>query len=127
MRKSRLRRNMVGFHCHGEIREPKRVIKGDYHRISGTRPAQKDHIFGVIQSIGNVLRKVELLNREIVGGVRLILHDEAFVGHDRVLNKYLQPDLLIIDDMGVKSLPQRACEIICEIIIRRYETRLTMT
>jgi DNA replication protein DnaC len=67
-----------------------------------------------------------VLYRSIFDVVRDFLHDEAFEGHDRVLNKYLKPDLLIIDDMGVKMLPRRSGEIMFEIIMRRYETRSTM-
>ena len=40
--------------------------------------------------------------------------------------KYLKPDLLIVDDMGMKNLPRQAGEIVFEIIMRRYETRSTM-
>ena len=41
-------------------------------------------------------------------------------------HKYLKPDLLIVDDMGMKNLPRRSGEILFEIIMRRYETRSTM-
>src|SRR5262249_2248017 len=44
----------------------------------------------------------------------------------RLLNKYLKPELLIIDDMGLKVLPQKSGEILLEIIMRRYEKRSTM-
>jgi len=43
-----------------------------------------------------------------------------------VLAKYLKPDLLIIDDMGMKQLPKRAGEYLFEIVMRRYETKSTM-
>jgi DNA replication protein DnaC len=43
-----------------------------------------------------------------------------------VLAKYLKPDLLIIDDMGIKQLPKRSGEYLFEIILRRYETRSTI-
>src|SRR5205085_10389142 len=39
---------------------------------------------------------------------------------------YLKPDLLIIDDMGMKQLPRRSDECLFEIIMRRYETRSTV-
>jgi hypothetical protein len=39
---------------------------------------------------------------------------------------YLKPDLLIVDDMGMKQLPKRSGEYLFEIIMRRYETRSTM-
>ena len=43
-----------------------------------------------------------------------------------MLNKYLKPDLLIIDDMGLKVLPPKSGEILLEIIMRRYENRSTI-
>jgi DNA replication protein DnaC len=67
-----------------------------------------------------------VLYRSIFDVVRDFLHDEAFAGHDKVLAKYLKPDLLIIDDMGMKQLPKRSGECLFEIIMRRYETRSTI-
>jgi DNA replication protein DnaC len=67
-----------------------------------------------------------VLYRSIFDVVRDFLHDEAFGGEERVLAKYLKPDLLIIDDMGMKQLPKRSGEYLFEIIMRRYETRSTM-
>ena len=58
--------------------------------------------------------------------MRDFLQDELLEGQDRILSKYLKPDLLIVDDMGMKNLPRRAGEILFEIIMRRYETRSTM-
>src|SRR4051812_39031393 len=43
-----------------------------------------------------------------------------------LLARYLKPDLLIIDDMGLKTLPAKAGEILLEIILRRYENRSTL-
>ena len=43
-----------------------------------------------------------------------------------MLARYLKPELLIIDDMGMKQLPKRSGEYLFEIIMRRYETRSTM-
>jgi DNA replication protein DnaC len=67
-----------------------------------------------------------VLYRSIFDLVRDFLHDEAFAGLDKVLRRYLKPDLLIIDDMGMKQLPKRSGEYLFEIIMRRYETRSTM-
>jgi DNA replication protein DnaC len=67
-----------------------------------------------------------VLYRSIFDVVRDFLHDEAFGGEERVLARYLKPDLLIIDDMGMKQLPKRSGEYLFEIIMRRYETRSTM-
>ena len=64
--------------------------------------------------------------RSIFDVVRDFLHDEAFDGQEKVLARYLKPDLLIVDDMGMKQLPKRSGEYLFEIIMRRYETRSTM-
>jgi DNA replication protein DnaC len=67
-----------------------------------------------------------VLYRSIFDVVRDFMLDEALEGQERVLNKYLKPDLLIVDDMGMKNLPRRGGEFLFEIIMRRYETRSTM-
>jgi IstB-like ATP binding protein len=67
-----------------------------------------------------------LVYRSIFDVVRDFLHDEAFDGQEKVLAKYLKPDLLIVDDMGMKQLPKRSGEYLFEIVMRRYETRSTM-
>jgi DNA replication protein DnaC len=67
-----------------------------------------------------------VLYRSIFDVVRDFLHDETLGGEEKMLAKYLKPDLLIIDDMGMKQLPKRSGEYLFEIIMRRYETRSTM-
>jgi len=67
-----------------------------------------------------------VLYRSIFDVVRDFLHDEVLGVEDKVLAKYLKPDLLIIDDMGMKQLPKRSGEYLFEIVMRRYETRSTM-
>lgn len=67
-----------------------------------------------------------VLYRSIFDVVRDFLEDEAFAGSNQILSKYLKPDLLIIDDMGIKQLPRRSGECLFEIILRRYETKSTM-
>jgi DNA replication protein DnaC len=64
--------------------------------------------------------------RSIFDLVRDFLADEAFAGADKLLARYLKPDLLIVDDMGIKQLPKRSGEYLFEIIMRRYETKSTM-
>ena len=64
--------------------------------------------------------------RSIFDLARDFLHDGAFADYDKVLAKHLKPDLLIVDDMGMKQLPKRSGEYLFEIIMRRYETRSTM-
>jgi DNA replication protein DnaC len=57
--------------------------------------------------------------------VRELMNDEA-LAEGKLLRKYLKPDLLIIDDMGLKQLPTRAGEHLFEVIMRRYELRSTL-
>lgn len=85
----------------------------------------KSHL---VQAIGYHLIKLGHLvyYRSVFDVVRDFLHDEAMDGHDRVLARYLKPDLLIIDDFGMKQLPKRSGEFLFEIVMRRYETRSTM-
>ena len=40
--------------------------------------------------------------------------------------RYLKTDLLLIDDMGMKVLPNRSGEFLFEIIMRRHQTRSTI-
>ena len=67
-----------------------------------------------------------VLYRSIFDLVRDFLRDDALAGHDKVLNKYLRPDLVIIDDFGMRQLPKRSGEYLFEIIMRRYEVRSTI-
>jgi DNA replication protein DnaC len=85
----------------------------------------KSHL---VQSIGRQLIRdgFTVYYRSIFDCVRDFLHDEAFEGHDRILNRYLKPDLLILDDMGMKQLPKKSGEFLFEIIMRRHELRSTM-
>ena len=64
-----------------------------------------------------------VLYRSIFDVVRDFLHDEALGGEEKMLARYLKPDLLIVDDMGMKQLPKRSGEYLFEIIMRRHETR----
>jgi DNA replication protein DnaC len=85
----------------------------------------KSHL---VQAIGYhaIKQGFLVLYRSIFDVVREFLHDEALGGDDKVLAKYLKPDLLIVDDMGMKQLPKRSGEYLFEIILRRYEKRSTM-
>jgi DNA replication protein DnaC len=85
----------------------------------------KSHL---VQAIGLEALKAGfvVLYRSIFDLVRELLSQETLAGEARLLNKYLKPDLLIIDDMGLKILPPKSGEILLEIIMRRYESRSTM-
>jgi DNA replication protein DnaC len=82
----------------------------------------------LVQALGYLAIKqgFQVLYRSIFDVVRDFLHDEAVEGQEKVLARYLKPDLLIVDDMGMKQLPKRSGEYLFEIIMRRYETRSTI-
>jgi DNA replication protein DnaC len=88
--------------------------------FSGPPGTGKSHL---AQAIGHHLIRSghTVLYRSIFDTVRDFLHDEAFDGHEKVMARYLKPDVLIIDDMGMKSLPKRSGEYLFEIIMRRHE------
>ena len=82
----------------------------------------------LVQAIGYqaIKQGFVVLYRSIFDVVRDFLHDESLESNDKVLARYLKPDLLIVDDMGMKQLPKRSGEVLFEIIMRRYETRSTV-
>lgn len=82
----------------------------------------------LVQALGRqaILQGFLVLYRSIFDVVRDFLNDEVLGGDDKTLAKYLKPDLVIIDDMGMKNLPRKSGEVLFEIIMRRYENRSTM-
>ena len=93
--------------------------------ILGPPGTGKSHL---VQALGHQAIKSghTVLYRSIFDVVRDFLREEVIEGDDKVLKKYLKPDLLIIDDMGMKQLPKRSGEYLFEIIMRRYEVRSTI-
>ena len=64
--------------------------------------------------------------RSIFDLVRDLRAEGGAAEENRLLSRYLKPELLIIDDMGLKELPARSGEILLEIILRRHESRSTL-
>lgn len=58
--------------------------------------------------------------------VRELQAEQSPAQLDRTLTRYLKPELLLIDDMGMKILPPKSGEILLEIIVRRHEHRSTL-
>jgi len=82
----------------------------------------------VVQAVGYqaIKQGFLVLYRSIFDVVRDFMHHETLGDEDKLLARYLKPDLLIVDDMGMKQLPRRSGEVLFEIIMRRYETRSTI-
>jgi len=103
----------------GFIREAHDIL------LLGPPGTGKSHL---VQAMGYQAVKAgyTVLYRSIFDVVRDFLHDEAMGSEEKILAKYLKPDLLIIDDMGMKILPKRSGEYLFEIIMRRHEVRSTI-
>jgi len=85
----------------------------------------KSHL---VQAIGHQAIRNGLLTfyRSIFDIVHDLTENETMSGSLKGLSRYLKPDLLIIDDMGLKQLPKKSGEYLFEIIMRRYENRSTI-
>jgi DNA replication protein DnaC len=93
--------------------------------FTGPPGVGKSHL---AQAIGHQAAKMGyvILYRSIFDTVGELIQAEALNETDKVMRRYLRPDLLIIDDMGLKKLPKQSGEYLFEVIMRRYELRSTI-
>ena len=101
------------------IREQRDVL------FTGPPGVGKSHL---AQAIGHQAAKMgfKVMYRSIFDAVAELMQAEAFNESAKMIRRYLKPDLLIIDDMGLKKLPKQSGEYLFEIIMRRYELRSTI-
>lgn len=101
------------------IREQRDIL------FTGPPGVGKSHL---AQAIGHQAAKMgfNVMYRSIFDAVGELAQAEIFGESPKVLRKYLKPELLIIDDMGLKRLPKNSGEHLFEIIMRRFELRSTI-
>lgn len=58
--------------------------------------------------------------------VREMQLDQSPAEAQRTLTRYLKPDLLCIDDFGMKHFPPKSAETLLELIVRRHQNRSTL-
>ena len=58
--------------------------------------------------------------------VRELQADQSPAEAQHTLTRYLKPDLLCIDDFGMKHFPPKSAESLLELIVRRHQNRSTL-
>ncbi len=110
----------------GETDSVLSIVVDHGYCVSGSPGVGKSHL---AQALGNAAIKQghDVLYVSIFDLVRELQEDDDLEsGPQGSLKRYLKPTLLIIDDMGIKTLPPRSGERLFEIIMRRYEKRSTI-
>jgi DNA replication protein DnaC len=58
--------------------------------------------------------------------VRELQADQSPAEAQRTLTRYLKPDLLCIDDFGMKHFPPKSADALLELVVRRHQNRSTL-
>jgi DNA replication protein DnaC len=93
--------------------------------LTGPPGVGKSHL---VQALGYQYARMgfTVLYRSIFDAVGDLMQAETFQDQNKTLRRYLRPDVLVIDDMGLKNLPRHGGEHLFEIIMRRFELRTTI-
>ena len=68
----------------------------------------------------------EVLYYSVFDLVRDLQADQSAADSQRTLQRFLRPDLLAIDDFGMKHFPAKSAESLLEIVVRRHQNRSTL-
>lgn len=116
------------FNTNLEKREFMTLATGDFLKNAtnvlfiGPSGTGKTHL---AQAIGYELLKMGkmVIYRSIFDIVAGLQGYNAISDRNLEFNRYMKADLLIIDDMGLRQLPEKAGELLFEIIFRRHELK----
>ena len=75
---------------------------------------------------GAIKAGFEVLYYSVFDLVRDLQADLSAADSQRTLQRFLKPDLLAIDDFGMKHFPPKSAESLLEIIVRRHQNRSTL-
>lgn len=100
-------------------------VEGPFAGLVGPPGLGKSHL---AQAIGYHIIKAgfQVVYCSIFDLVQELQADQSPAELHRTLARYLKPDLLVVDDMGLKVLPPKSGEALFEIVMRRYENRSTL-
>ncbi len=93
--------------------------------VLGPPGVGKSHL---VQAIGHQAARTgfTVLDRSIFDCLGELIQAENFGENIKTMNRYLKPDLLIIDNMDIKKLPKQSGEYLFEIVMPRHELRSTI-
>jgi DNA replication protein DnaC len=113
------RRQMFDLAACGFVRKARNVL------FIGPPGVGKSHL---AQAIGlqAIRMGMAAYYRSVFDLARDFRMEEESCFEDRTLKRYLSCDLLIVDDMGIRQLPERAGEYLFEVIMRRHEKKATI-